>query len=275
MLMQYDANNNMTEMLIQMWGGTEWMDSSRRTMTYNGDNNPTYILTEEWDFENGTGWMNDDQETFSYDGLFLEQVLEEDWENAAWINSQLDTYILAGNYHPAEETKQSWNGGGYWDNSRHSAYTYDADWNEIEDFEQEWNGEWVNFQWKFSTYNDDGWMTELFTQEWNDGRNWVNHAIRTMTYGSLSAGDEVPLQERSLSNYPNPFNPSTTINFASNSENSELAIYNLKGQLIHSQEFEAGENTYVWNAADQASGIYFYKLTSGNQAITKKMLLMK
>jgi len=57
MLMEYDANGNMTEMLIQMWFGTEWMNSSRRTMTYNGDDNPTLILTEEWDFDGGGGWI--------------------------------------------------------------------------------------------------------------------------------------------------------------------------------------------------------------------------
>jgi Secretion system C-terminal sorting domain len=77
-------------------------------------------------------------------------------------------------------------------------------------------------------------------------------------------------------NYPNPFNPETAIAFnVKENEVGTLAIYNLRGQIIMKERFEAGNHQYLWNAQGLASGIYFYKLTSPTTNITKKMLLLK
>jgi len=90
-----------------------------------------------------------------------------------------------------------------------------------------------------------------------------------------------------LNNYPNPFNPSTTISFKINIENTEdteLMIFNLKGQKV--KEFTIPQssslipNQIIWNGTDEnnqpvASGIYFYKLKSGDFEMSKKMLLLK
>ncbi|MBL7149342.1 MAG: T9SS type A sorting domain-containing protein [Candidatus Cloacimonetes bacterium] len=95
----------------------------------------------------------------------------------------------------------------------------------------------------------------------------------------------------SLFNHPNPFNPSTTIYFtAENAENAEISIYNLKGEKIKSLPvilspsslLRTGfvEGSITWNGTDEnyqplSSGIYFYKLRSGDIEISKKMLLLK
>jgi len=81
-------------------------------------------------------------------------------------------------------------------------------------------------------------------------------------------------------NYPNPFNPSTTISFSINTENTELVIYNLKGQRIREFSVSNDQSSIVWNGTDQtgesvSSGIYFYKLRVGTYVHTKKMILMK
>jgi hypothetical protein len=89
-----------------------------------------------------------------------------------------------------------------------------------------------------------------------------------------------------LHHYPNPFNPSTTISFnltAEEAENTELVIYNVKGQKVKTlvnEYLEAGNHTFLWNGTDKngkpvSSGIYFYKLKSSNYNNTKKMLLLK
>ena len=79
--------------------------------------------------------------------------------------------------------------------------------------------------------------------------------------------------------YPNPFNPATTIQFSVQTHgNSSLRIYDITGQLIETlvDDFlELGNHSVQWNASNFSSGIYFYKLTSGNQTITNKMVLMK
>ena len=87
-------------------------------------------------------------------------------------------------------------------------------------------------------------------------------------------------------NYPNPFNPSTTISFelaADTSENTELIIYNLKGQKVRtlvSGHLTSGRHSAFWNGLNDAqkavtSGIYLYKLQSGDYTATRKMILIK
>ena len=92
----------------------------------------------------------------------------------------------------------------------------------------------------------------------------------------------------SLSNYPNPFNPSTTISFSLTTElteSTELMIYNLKGQKVKTFRFNASTlqpiNTVTWNGTDESSkpvssGVYFYKLIiDGTPIAEKKCILLK
>lgn len=82
-----------------------------------------------------------------------------------------------------------------------------------------------------------------------------------------------------LQNFPNPFNPITSISFALPKRAMVgLDIYNVLGQKIESlagKEYPAGNHTVGWNANYYPSGVYFYRLTVGNEALTKKMILMK
>lgn len=88
-----------------------------------------------------------------------------------------------------------------------------------------------------------------------------------------------------LSNYPNPFNPTTTIEFSiQNDSNIDLSIFNIKGQKIKSlaqSEFTKGTHSIIWNGDDDksksiSSGIYFYKLNiNGKTEAVRKCLLLK
>jgi len=103
----------------------------------------------------------------------------------------------------------------------------------------------------------------------------------------ISAGNQLTKIIVELNNYPNPFNPTTTISFSLTTEvteNTELVIYNLKGQKVKqliSDQLSEGKHSVAWNGTDEnnkpvASGIYFYKLkiSSKTEAI-KKCLLLK
>ncbi len=91
-----------------------------------------------------------------------------------------------------------------------------------------------------------------------------------------------------LSNFPNPFNPSTTIQFETTNlhELSRIEIYNLKGQKVRTlhpfpnPDLSGGTRSVMWNGTDEdnqpvSSGIYFYKLSAGKETQVKKMLLLK
>ncbi len=92
------------------------------------------------------------------------------------------------------------------------------------------------------------------------------------------------LRITNLSNYPNPFNPNTSISFSiRNDSNVELSIFNIKGQKIttlFNEHLSKGKHSIIWAGCDQnghqlSSGIYFYKIKAGDQESVKRMLLLK
>jgi len=91
-------------------------------------------------------------------------------------------------------------------------------------------------------------------------------------------------QAQIIGNYPNPFNPSTTISFQIATDGmAKLDIYNIKGQLVKTlvKEHKArGEHQVVWDGKDfrgkgVASGVFFVRLSSAGRSSTHKMLLMQ
>jgi hypothetical protein len=80
-------------------------------------------------------------------------------------------------------------------------------------------------------------------------------------------------------NFPNPFNPSTSIQFQiPNSGHVTLKVYNMLGCEIASLINEvrsAGVYNFTWNASNLPSGVYFYRLQAGNYVEVKKAVLMK
>jgi len=102
--------------------------------------------------------------------------------------------------------------------------------------------------------------------------------------GSVSAlpgseGQSLPKEFRLMQNFPNPFNPQTTIRFVLKQQrNVELSVYDASGKRIRTLfngRKKAGEHAVVFDASGLASGVYFYQLKSGNYSQTKKMLLIK
>lgn len=84
-------------------------------------------------------------------------------------------------------------------------------------------------------------------------------------------------------NFPNPFNPSTSISYEfqnANSELGKLTIFNSAGETVREFELTEQQGTVVWNGTDEndssvSSGVYFYKLEVGEQNQTRKMLFLK
>jgi len=87
-----------------------------------------------------------------------------------------------------------------------------------------------------------------------------------------------------VGNFPNPFNPETTIKFnTARAGNVTIDIFNIRGQKIKTianDNFGVGLHRVVWDGADSdgrkvASGVYFYRMTTGEFTQTRRMLLMK
>ncbi len=102
---------------------------------------------------------------------------------------------------------------------------------------------------------------------------------------NTTIGVEIPETFELVQNFPNPFNPSTTIRFGlPQSSRVVLKIYNVLGQevatLLDGVEKVAGNHNVVWDGKDQlgravSSGIYLYQMRAGNVVLTRKMTLLK
>jgi len=136
------------------------------------------------------------------------------------------------------------------------------------------------------TYTDTGvaggshsyYVTALYGSE-------ESEASETVSVELSSGGNETaPAVNGLSSNYPNPFNPTTTISFSVKEDGPvKLEVYNLKGQKVKTlvnDSRKAGNHKVMWEGTDNsnravASGFYMYKMSTKNYSSSKKMLLMK
>ncbi len=100
----------------------------------------------------------------------------------------------------------------------------------------------------------------------------------------MDAEEIIPATTAMDQNFPNPFNPTTTIKYSLNQDGPvEIAVYNLKGQKVRqliSANMPAGFHEVVWNGKDSfgkqaSSGIYFYRMKTSQKTFVKKMMMIK
>ena len=116
---------------------------------------------------------------------------------------------------------------------------------------------------------------------------WLDRVYATREEVELAVGKEGPAIPNEYvldQNYPNPFNPTTNITYGLPKDaNVVIDVYNLMGQKVVtlvSERQKAGYYTVNWNGRDASgnlvtSGVYIYKITTGDYAKSKKMLLVK
>jgi hypothetical protein len=97
--------------------------------------------------------------------------------------------------------------------------------------------------------------------------------------GIIPISTEVPQSYALYQNFPNPFNPSTTIRFdLARSSDVRITIYDITGRqvdLISGKALRPGKYELDWNAGSLSSGVYFYTLSASDFVQTRKMILVK
>ncbi len=110
-----------------------------------------------------------------------------------------------------------------------------------------------------------------------------DYAIRMMiewpSTGVAEQTSSLLPKELALSASPNPFNPTTQINIAvPKTGNIQVAIFDINGRMVehlYSGNMNAGTYRFAWNASRFASGVYFVRLNSASNVVTKKITLLK
>ena len=103
--------------------------------------------------------------------------------------------------------------------------------------------------------------------------------FNTLLVGTGNNYTEIPKEFKLYTNYPNPFNPTTIIKFDIPKEiHVKIVIYDIQGKTIQTlleSKVNAGKYEIEWNGTNYPSGVYFYKMETGEYTSVKKMVLLK
>lgn len=135
-----------------------------------------------------------------------------------------------------------------------------------------------NFRTSFFTSADTGYV--VGEDPLTGGTGYV---LKTTDGGGVTgispSSNETPKEYKLLQNYPNPFNPSTTISYQIPSQGRvTLKVYDLLGREVATlvnEELKPGSYGTTWDAAGFASGVYFYRLQSGEFVDIKRLILLR
>jgi hypothetical protein len=143
------------------------------------------------------------------------------------------------------------------------------------------NGAVVSLTFLVLTEFEDNARFEIANGVVFDGSKLSNPVV---ALGSLNV-ESTPTEFALLQNFPNPFNPETTIKYnVAQGGSVSLRIYNVVGQVVRTlvaEQQSAGRYTVRWNGTDDrgvsvSSGIYFYQITAGSEfQDVKKLMLLK
>jgi len=283
----YNAQGQLVEEIDRMdFSGEMLIDVNKTVYTYTASGLLQTETRQTSDFMGG--WVDDEKISYEYNAAGEPTVVTyQSWDGAQWVNESRysQTYEGPGGA-ISEELDQVWEGA--WVNVDRIQYAYDAAGNNTVSTGQIWEGgQWVN-DWRTNdSYDNQGWVTESVEQIWQDGA-WVNDERYLYDYSVTSVEkDDSRLLPGSFSigNYPNPFNPQTTIRFQLPAEDRlSLQITDLRGRVIRTlvsdQPFGAGTHRIIWNGRDEAgldapSGVYFYRVIGAQYKAAGRCVLMK
>ncbi|MFO7659405.1 MAG: T9SS type A sorting domain-containing protein [Candidatus Cloacimonadaceae bacterium] len=191
------------------------------------------------------------------------------------INSQWGSMIFGM---PAVSTSYSgWNGND-WDYVHRNVYFYNA-LNQLTEINFEYfNTIWQPTNRSMYTYDANSNLDQILYQNWETLQSDWGNPIQRSTYiwdqTTANNDDTITPVAMSLSVYPNPFNSSVNISFASKSNAPvKTSIYNLKGQLVKS--FDNYSKSIVWDGKDTANqpvsnGIYLIKSAQDGKSVCRK-----
>lgn len=297
----YDDSGRWLTELLEFWDNGDWVNDARYTASRDNSGNLLTDLSEIW-FKDA--WINDFKTSYTYENngnsiLEIDQI----WEDGEWVDffrfsaTYNNGFWLTELYEDYDDSTNSWV-----PTYRYTA-TYDNSNNLLVDLAEEWTGDtWVNFVRRIYNYDNNNnsihgenfvWRNNAWRPEQGTLVLYYDNHDKSLNCTALVADIEYTSfvisgvddeQSTSVSfslaqNYPNPFNPVTNISFSLPREsNVNLKVYDLLGNEIITlldEHKSSGTHHVQFNGGSLSSGVYFYKIETGEFTSTKKLILMK
>ncbi len=266
----YNADGLVTEYIYKEWLNESWTNSWKADYIYSD----LLLDLETW-YSWSNNWVADSRLNYNRTDSLLTEYLWEAWVNNAWVNSSKAT-VEYQNDHVTTITWGIWSGDVLVNSSKYQ-YTWDELGNNImQDYAL-----WTNNAWEYNTDQT------LYVTYPYSVKGYVDfYGFRVNAQYEIYSVNNQDLTEINtnivLKNYPNPFNPSTLIDYSlKNCGNYQLEIYNSKGQRIISKALgfhESGSYSQILDLTSYSSGVYLYAIRecSGKKSSQiNKMILVK
>ncbi len=138
----------------------------------------------------------------------------------------------------------------------------------------------INLHDRFSPYDEIVIRFRLFADANTNGWGWIIDNLEVQPSGTgINDRETLPVSFNLYQNFPNPFNPSTTIKFdVPQRTDISITVFDALGRkvtTINKKQVAPGSHTIVWDASNFSSGVYFYRFKAGAYSKTKKLILMK
>ncbi len=312
----FDTDFRMVQSRMYLISGGTMMLFGQADLTYNSINNVLLEVVKMLNFQ--TLMLEYSSKTeYNYnpnDPNDLTSIIKYKYENESWVGEQKNTYTRNAAYQILTELEELYvttdslqmsryqvsqyfgdtilvslditnydEETGQYSSRSKNVYTYNMNYKCVSDLSQEYIEEydvWVDTYRTNYSYDSQNRMTHELSES-NLLGVWSNVFQIIYYYTPTTVEDEIiNVNNYSLSNnYPNPFNPSTTIKFNIPTEGFvTLKVYDMLGRevvTLVNENKSVGEYSYNFNAAHLASGMYIYQLKVNNYVSSKKMLLIK
>ena len=264
--------NERGDLNLKVWENWVQEDSTWVTVVRNTYSYDDSLLTLELNEINTNGeWIGDDQWTYSYDSQGrLTQKLWQEYEYNTWLTKQRILYSFSDENQLSVQLVQDWAAGGWVDRSR-TTFEYE-DSNLIESRLQVSDNEvWRNTSRWSHIYNSNDDETHFLYERWVAAPTSISSDENSSRIASIKAP------------YPNPFNPTTTIDYeVFEKARVRLTIYNISGKpiatLIDLVQYP-GQYKRNWTGIDDqghkvVAGIYLASIEIGNFSQVVSMVFL-
>ena len=302
----YDENDHLSLYEYQYWDGSQWKNSQQIEYTYDSDGHLLSYKALNWDDINQE-WVYSSAQNYTYDdkGYSIEYILQWwDADSQSWINKNRYTYTRNSSGYILNSLFQTWDENlSDWQNTGLYTYEWNANNQIVSQLYQKWDMDdnaWVDSNLQNYEYTPGGYLSHFTAMLWS-ASDWqplyssvyynYDEIIVTSFYCSeftayyedvtgISARETAPRVFSLNQNFPNPFNPETTIEYRlSRGGLVTIRVYNTLGEevaVLVNKKIPAGKHSVTFDAAHLSSGMYMYTMSVDDRTVSvKKMMLLR